>query len=102
MSIFTSGISLLKRLRYGSHINPTRDWLTLVTLAAIVLAGIVVWNAWAFDTVVSGGVIGTPATSTPPVFSQASLDTIHTIFANRAAEEEKYTTGTYRFADPSQ
>ena len=89
-------------MRYGEHLNPTRDWLALLTLSAIVLAGIIVWNVRAFDIVANGGVIGTSATSTPPVFSQASLDSIHVIFANRAAEEAKYETGDYRFADPSQ
>lgn len=100
--IFTATISFFRRLRYGTHIDPVRDWLALLAFSAIALAGIVVWNAWAFDTIASGGVIGTAATSTPPIFSQSSLDAIHAIFANRAAEKAKYETGTYRFADPSQ
>ena len=93
--------SLLKRIHYNA-IDPVRDWLVLVTLSTIMLACIVVWNAWAFGTVAQGGVIGSVATSSPPVFSGPVLDEIHTIFANRAAEEVKYETGTYRFADPSQ
>ncbi len=82
--------------------DPVRDWLTLLTLSIIALAAIIVWNAWTFDTVASGGVIGTPMTTTQPVFNHSSLDAIHTIFASRAAEEEKYVTGAYSFADPSQ
>ena len=100
-SIFNLIGSFLKRLRYGV-LNPARDWMTLIVLLAIALAGLVVWNVWAFDTVANGGVIGSTATSSPPIFTQTSLDGIHTIFANRAAEEAKYETGTYRFADPSQ
>jgi len=95
-------ISFLKHFSYGAYLNPVRDWLVLITFSAIALAGIMVWNVWAFDTVANGGVIGTVATSTPPVFNQSSLDTIHTIFADRAVEEAKYETGTYSFADPSQ
>jgi len=102
MNIFTAIISFLRRLRYGARLNPARDWIMALMFSAIIFACVIVWNAWAFDIVASGGVIGTPATSTPPIFSQSSLDAIHVIFANRAAEEAKYETGTYRFADPSQ
>ena len=93
--------SLLKRLRYGTP-NPTRDWFVLVTLSSIIFIGIVVWNIWAFDTVAQGGVIGSAPVNSQPVFNRSSLDTIHTIFANRAAEEAKYETDVYHFADPSQ
>jgi hypothetical protein len=101
MSIFSSN-SFLKHFQYGAYLNPVRDWLALLIFSTIALIGIIVWNVWAFDTVANGGVIGTVATSTSPVFDQTSLDTIHTVFANRAAEESKYITGTYRFSDPSQ
>ena len=94
--------SLLKRFRYGSRIDPQRDWFALLTILAIAFAALVVWNVWAFDTVAQGGTIGASATSTPPVFSPSALDAIQAIFTDRAAEEQKYQTGTYRFADPSQ
>ncbi|MFH1178399.1 MAG: hypothetical protein V1711_01600 [bacterium] len=101
MNIASLAESFLKHLRYGA-INPVRDWLVLLTLSAITLASIIIWNVWAFQTVARGGVIGTTATSSPSVFNHSSLDTIEIIFANRAAEKAKYETGTYRFADPSQ
>lgn len=101
MNSFPSIGSLFKRFSRGA-VDPTRDWLAMLTLSTIVLAGIVIWNVWAFDTIASGGVIGVPATSPSPVFGQASLDTIRDIFEDRAEEELKYETGTYRFADPSQ
>ncbi len=94
--------SFLKRARVRPQFDPTRDWIAALIIALIALAGITVWNAWAFDTVVGGGVIGAAATSTQPFFSQSSLDTIHAVFANRAAEEEKYLSGAYSYADPSQ
>lgn len=101
MTLFHSSISFCKRLRSGTS-DPAHDWLTLLMLATFALAGIIVWNAWAFETVAQGGVIGSAATSSPPVFSRTSLDAIHAIFVNRAEERQKYETGVYRFADPSQ
>ena len=99
--MFTSIGSFFKRLR-GSVRDPVRDWLVLITLSILALVSIIVWNAWAFDTVARGGVIGAPAIGSPPIFSNSSLDVIHTIFVSRAAEEAKYVTGTYRYTDPSQ
>lgn len=86
----------------GVRLDPMRDWLVLITLSAMVLAGIIVWNVWAFDTVAGGGIIGGQTISPPPLFSQSSIDRIHTIFTNRAEEELKYQTGVYRFSDPSR
>ncbi len=94
--------TLKRHLAYGPTIDPTRDWITLLALALIVLAGIVVWNVWAFDTIAQGGTLGNAATSSAPVFSTASLDSIRAIFKERAAEETNYLTGVYGFADPSQ
>ena len=94
--------SFFNRLRRGAHLDPLRDWLVMLTLSAILLVGIVVWNVWAFDTVARGGVIGSPSTATSSAFSRASLDAIQTIFADRTAEEAKYVTGVYRYTDPSQ
>ncbi|MHB8710325.1 MAG: hypothetical protein ACYC6X_02110 [Minisyncoccota bacterium] len=102
MNTFHSISSFFTRLRASTRQDPVRDWLILLTLSTLALAGIVVWNVWTFDTVATGGIIGAPATGTPPVFSRSSLDTIHTIFTSRAAEEAKYMTGAYHFADPSQ
>jgi len=99
-SSFVNG--LLRHFRYGAYLNPVRDWLALVIFSAIAFAGIVVWHVWIFDTVANGGVIGSAATSTATLFSNSSLDAINTVFKNRAVEEEKYETGIYRFADPSQ
>ena len=94
--------SLLKCFSYGPFLNPARDWLALLILFTMALTGIVVWNAWVFGTVAQGGIIGSVATSSPPIFDSSSLDAIRAIFADRSAEEIKYETGVYRFADPSQ
>jgi hypothetical protein len=102
MNIFTTIISFLKNIRLFSRFDPTRDWLALVSLATLFLAGIIVWNAWMFDTVANGGVIGERATTTTPLFNQSSLDTIRTVFSTRESEEIKYVTGVYSYPDPSQ
>ena len=101
MSFFNTIIAFFKRGRFSAGIDPVRDWLTLLTLSAIALVGIVAWNIWAFDTVANGGSIGAPISATPSAFNSASLDAIRDIFQNRAAEEAKYATGVYRFVDPS-
>ena len=82
--------------------SPVRDWAVLLIASAVVLAGIVAWNVWTFETVASGGVIGAPAPVGHATFNRSSIDAVTAIFAKRAAEEENYATGTYRFADPSQ
>lgn len=94
--------SFSKSLKSSLRPDPERDWLVLFIGSMLVLASIIVWNIWAFDTVTRGGVIGATATSTTPLFDQASLDTVHRIFADRATEELKYVSGVYHFVDPSQ
>ena len=94
--------AFLRHVRLFSNNDPSRDWLFLLISSIIILLSIVVWNVWAFDTVANGGTIGTASTSITPIFDQASLETIHTIFAERAAEEGKYASGVYRYTDPSQ
>lgn len=103
MNISNLVTRFLKRVRAGAREDPVRDWLVLITVSLIALAGIIVWNVWAFDTIARGGAIGgAPAKTASSVSARASLDAIRAIFANRAAEEAKYTTGVYRYADPSQ
>lgn len=101
MIIFTYFSRLLKKITFFSKNDPVRDWFTVCILSTIALIGIIVWNTWVFDTIVSGGSIGTQATSTAPTFNEASLETIRSVFINRANEEQKYVSGVYRYTDPS-
>lgn len=101
MNIFSFVTHSFARLRYGKDIDPARDWIALLTLALIIFAGILVWNAWAFDTVVSGGVIGNQNVTEKPLFNSDSLMHINAVFTARSAEEGKYVTGVYQYADPS-
>ena len=102
MTIVESFKAFLKRLRTGATVDPVRDWIVLLSIAAIALIVIIVWNAWTFSTVAGGGTIGAPVAKAPSIFSSSSLDAIHTVFERRAVEEAKHRTGTYRYADPSQ
>lgn len=93
---------ILPRFSPGGRPNPARDWSILLSLATLALVFIVGWHLWAFETVVSGGVLGRATTPTPPALSQTSIDALRALFANRASEDASYVDGTYRFADPSQ
>lgn len=103
MNIFRSTGAFMSRLRFAEvSVDPVRDWLIILTLSILAFIGLIVWNIWAFDTVSRGGVIGTNATGTPPVFDGSSMEAVRTVFSKRADEEAKYVTGVYRYADPSQ
>ena len=102
MNIPTSSNFFLKWLRSGARQDPARDWIVVLICSTTVLAGIIVWNVWVFDTVARGGVIGSVESSSPPAFNSSFLDAIHPIVEKRAAEAAKYETGAYRYADPSQ
>lgn len=91
----------MRRVRTGAA-DPVRDWYVLIRLSAIALLGIIVFHVWAFDTVARGGTLGGRAPSTPVAIDDSSLTKIRTIFADRAGEASKYTSGTYKYADPSQ
>lgn len=87
---------------YGKRIHPARDWSVLLLVSILMLVASIGGNLWLFEHVAGGGLLGEIPQGAPPVFSQASLDTISKIFDNRAIEENKYQNGTYRFIDPSR
>ncbi len=92
----------LSFIGYGERLRPVRDWLTLLTLAGIVLLGLIVWSLWLYHRVEMGEVLGNEAPSAKPVFNPASLRAVERVFDDRAAEAAKYQDGTYIFADPSK
>lgn len=73
----------------------------MLTFFFVLLAGLVIWNIWAFDTVAKGGTIGSKTPVTVPTISDTSLERIREVFQNRASEEAKYVTGVYTYVDPS-
>ena len=94
----------MQKLRKHPHLpqDPVRDWLVVLTLAVLVFIVMVVWHLWTFSIIASGGTLGKGAVTTSPIFDRSSLDTIHRVFSARDEEHDKYVTGVYRYADPSQ
>ncbi len=82
--------------------DPVRDWLTLLAVTVVILCVVVVGNARLFDTVANGGSIAAPSASSTPAFDQSMLQNVQMLFAERAAQEQKYASATLQFADPSQ
>ena len=87
---------------YGMRLRPVRDWFILLGLFATLLAASALWNLWFYQGVRAGADVTPPAGAVAPVFSQASLEALKAIFADRATEEDKYTSGAYSFIDPSR
>lgn len=84
-------------MHYGDRLNPSRDWMLLVSAATILLLASIGWNAWLFYRVTSGDAIGT-ANVSPPI-NPASIDSVNTLFQNRANTETEYKNA--HFVDPS-
>lgn len=94
--------NIAARFRYGERLEPSRDWFVLLTLSIFALALCAVWSISLFGHVARGGTLTRNSTSTPSVFSEASLDAVQEAFAKRQAEAEEYITGAHTFIDPSK
>lgn len=101
MSLFNATGSFLNRVHGGTRHDPVRDWLVLLSIAGLILAGVIVWNVWVFDSVANGGTIGS-VEGGPATTNKVSLEEIRAVFEERAVEKARYATGVYRYADPSQ
>ena len=101
MNLNLGSVTRLTRFSAG-RIDPERNWLTLLIGSAILLLIIVAWNVWAFETVVSGGTLGETHPAGAPSANVSALETISTVLDARAAEDNNYVSGAYRFADPAQ
>jgi hypothetical protein len=89
--------TISKRLHYGAHLRPVRDWFVLLIIFVLFLLVSLAWNLWLFSQVTQGQQIGT-ASSTPD--TQIPLDSVTTLFDSRAQERAHYQHD-YRFVDPS-
>lgn len=95
-------VAKLKSVRYGGRLQPLRDWILILSVAAVLLLGSMAWNAWLFIEVANGEILGAASAPTPSVFDHTSVEDVQTLFAKRSDEYQKYLTGAYRFVDPSQ
>jgi len=80
--------------------RPTRDWMLLLSLAALILVASAGWNVWTFVRVTSGdvGAVEEAAVDGPDL---TALERVRAAFQERAAEEARYRSD-YRFVDPSK
>jgi len=95
-------LRLLTQTRRSIRPDPGRDWLVLLTFSGVALASLLVYNMWLFETVAGGGVLSGEAVDLTPPVSPSAVTIVRTVFEQRASEEAKYVTGTYRLSDPSQ
>lgn len=94
---------LLNRTELAARVDPARDWLLVLIVAFGILLTIVGWSVWNFNILLRDGIApDASAVSTEPAFNKTSVEAVRIIFADRAAEEAKYVSGVYSFADPSQ
>ena len=84
-------------VKYGDRPNPTRDWLVLISVVAVLLLASLAWNVWLFARVTSGAAIGSESVSAP--LNSASSASVTELFKKRAEIETEYKNT--RFVDPS-
>ena len=99
MNLNNLNFSFLKRFTYGKRVRPARDWLVLIIIALIALAGFGVAGAWVYLEGArgrSGEVIPLLA----PELSGDALERTEALFERRALEESRYRS-EYQFVDPS-
>lgn len=86
------------KLPHTSGMHPSRDWLILLGLFAVLLGISIAWNTLFFFRVLSEE----NATGQAPVSSDTSaLDHARTLFDERSQEAARYEA-KYLFVDPSQ
>ena len=92
-----STFSHMHAFHYGPRLRPTRDWLMLLIIFAVLLLASLGWNVWLFSQATKGNIVG--ATPEAPQ-AQIELEEIKTLFAERSAQQARYIQ-EYRFVDPS-
>ncbi|HFC11109.1 MAG TPA: hypothetical protein ENJ75_02920 [Candidatus Kaiserbacteria bacterium] len=93
--------ALVKKLRYGSRLRPARDWLTLLSFAAIAFIVGIAWGAVTFFNTVTEKTPIAPIQASATIINNQALRNVQKIFDTRAVEQEKYESGGYVFRDPS-
>lgn len=89
---------LTNAFSYGEQLRPLRDWLVLLSVAALLLILSVGWNLWLFAKVTSGETIGSQSGKT--AVEGLPDGAVERMFEGRAEERARYQN-TYRFVDPS-
>ena len=102
MNPFAKILGILKRFAQPGgrkRLNPSRDWLLVLSLALAAIIASLLWNAWFFFVALNQDSSVSPAPEAKKA-DTSSLEKARAAFDARAAEEAKYR-GEYRFVDPS-
>jgi hypothetical protein len=85
---------------YGSKMHPDRDWSILVSIAAILTALSIGFNAWLFIEASTGKLAASSAAAPDHLAPAINISTVQDVFKKRATEEDAYQN-TDSFVDPS-
>ena len=94
--------NLIKKMQYGPRLRPTRDWLMLISIIAIVFVIGIVWSVLTFFHAVSSRSVSNHEPTVNTVINHSAINRVQKIFDARAVEQEKYKSGEYSFKDPSR
>ncbi|MGE5540869.1 MAG: hypothetical protein ACM3TU_01115 [Bacillota bacterium] len=90
----------MKMFRYGERARPYRDWMVVISVAALLFLASGVWSYFLFREVSAGANLqASPETNA--LVNVASIETVRTMFDMRAAEQAHYRTD-YHFVDPAK
>ena len=81
------------------RLNPSRDWIIILSCALVGMVVIMLWNMWFFFAVLNQEAV-LPATTQTKNVDTSSIEKVRTTFEVRALEEARYRS-EYRFIDPS-
>jgi hypothetical protein len=91
--------SYLRAFHYGDETRPSRDWLVVMLITAVLLLASAGWSYTLFLRISHSE---NSAHAVPSaLINPASLANIRTLFEKRAAERAHYTSD-YHFVDPSK
>ncbi len=102
MKINFSTENIVRKIKYGNRLRPSRDWLILIAGAALALISIVTWTTFNFLRVVDGPSVVDTAQNKSVIVDNVAMQEVRQIFDTRAMEQAKYESGEYTFADPSK
>ncbi|HVW71541.1 MAG TPA: hypothetical protein VHB93_00090 [Candidatus Paceibacterota bacterium] len=90
----------LSTFSYGERLNPLRDWLLLLVIAAVLFLASIATNVLIYEGVKSG-VAQSSLTSAVPEVDASAITNVEAVFTQRATEMQNYEK-VYQFVDPSK
>ena len=90
------------RLRAIGRVDPVRDWIALITIAGVILLGIIGVDVWQFNVITDASMQVPASSAAQRSFNLKEFETVKTLITSRASEQQKYINGAYTFTDPSK